>query len=461
MSSDTIESRSPQDPDEVVQVLPAADRSAVAGAVDAARDAAHGWASGPALNRTQALTAAADELAAQSERFADLMVREVGKPAGEAAGEVARGVGILRYFAQQALDPDGQTYPAPDGTSLLMARRYPHGVVGLITPWNFPLAIPLWKAAPALAFGNGVVLKPSPYAIGCALELSNLLDGVLPEGLFSMVAGAAEAGEALVDTVDAVSFTGSVDVGRQVALAATGRHIPVQAEMGGQNASLVLPDADRDAAAASVAAAAMGYAGQKCTATSRVIVVGNPEPFTEALADAVRGLGVGDPGDADTVVGPVISEDARRKVLDAAEKARADGGNFLTGGRAGQAHGHFVEPTLVTGLPPDAELAREEVFGPIAAVLPARDTDEAVQISNGVRYGLVTSVFTRDLDRALELVGRLDTGMLKVNAPTSGVDFHAPFGGEKASSIGPREQGKAARDFYTSTRTITMSPLGA
>jgi alpha-ketoglutaric semialdehyde dehydrogenase len=249
-----------------------------------------------------------------------------------------------------------------------------------------------------------------------------------------------------------------VSVGRQVAVAATGRGIPSQAEMGGLNASIVLADADPRRAATVIAGAAMGYAGQKCTATSRAIVVGEPGPFTEALVAAVEGLAIGDPAEEGTVVGPVITDQARRSVVEAAEQAVAGGGRLLTGGKAPDGPGWFVAPTLVGGLRPDARLAQEEVFGPIAVVLPVADEEEALRVANGVRYGLVASVFTRDLDRALRLAERLDTGLIRVNAPTSGVDFLAPFGGEKDSSYGPREQGKAARDLYTSTRTITINP---
>jgi acyl-CoA reductase-like NAD-dependent aldehyde dehydrogenase len=458
MGSTTIDSRSPQNPADVVISVPAADAAQVRDTIERARESGREWAATPAHERSAALSACATALEAAAERFTDLMVREVGKPVGEASGEVARAAAILRYYAQQALDPDGETYPAPDGRSLLMTRHFPRGVAGLITPWNFPVAIPLWKAAPALAFGNAVVLKPSPEASGCAQAVVDLLAGSLPDGLCSVVHGGGEAGEAVVDGADVVSFTGSVPVGHEVAVAAARRGIPAQAEMGGQNASIVLPDADVASAATTIASAAMGYAGQKCTATSRVIVVGDPEPFTEALVEAVRALGVGDPADPGNAVGPVITERARDNVTDAAAQAETEGGKVVVGGTPLDRAGTFVAPTLVTGLASGATLAQEEVFGPIAAVLGARDHDDAVRTTNGVRYGLVTAVFTRDLDRALELLGRIDTGMLKVNAPTSGVDFHAPFGGEKASSIGPREQGKAARDFYTTTHTIMVSP---
>ena len=453
-----LESRSPQRPDDLVVKVEAAGAEAVAGVVERARGAAARWAAAPALERSAALVVAADALAGAAGEVTGLVVREVGKPVTEAGAEVARGVGILRYYAQQALDPDGETYPGPSPAGLLLARRRPRGVVGLITPWNFPVAIPLWKAAPALAFGNAVVLKPSPESTAVALRLAELLAPALPDGLLQVVPGGAETGTAMLERVDCISFTGSVAVGRRVAVAATERGIPSQAEMGGLNASIVLPDADPRRAAAVVAGAAMGYAGQKCTATSRAIVVGDPAPFTEALVAAVQDLAVGDPAAASTVIGPVITEPARDKVVAAAEEAAAAGGRLLTGGTLGEGGGWFVAPTLVDRLAPDARLAQEEVFGPIAVVLAVADEDEAVRVANGVRYGLVGSVFTGDLDRALGLAARLDTGMIRVNAPTSGVDYLAPFGGEKDSSYGPREQGKAARDLYTSTRTITVLP---
>jgi alpha-ketoglutaric semialdehyde dehydrogenase len=455
-----LQSRSPQRPDDLVVEVEETGLEAVAGAVERARAAAGRWATASALERSAALTGAADALAGAAGEVTDLMVREVGKPVTEAGAEVTRGVGILRYYAQQALDPDGETYPGSSPSALLLSRRRPRGVAGLITPWNFPVAIPLWKAAPALAFGNGVVLKPSPDATALALRLAGLLATALPDDLFQVVPGGAETGRAMIERADCVSFTGSVAVGHQVAVAATERGIPSQAEMGGLNASIVLPDADPERAATTIAAAAMGYAGQKCTATSRAIVVGDPGRFTEALVAAVEGLAVGDPAEQGTVVGPVITEQARRRVVEAAEEAAAGGGRLLTGGQAGDGAGWFVAPTLVDGISPDARLAQEEVFGPIAVVLPVADEDQALAVANGVRYGLVASVFTRDLDRALGLAARLDTGMIRVNAPTSGVDYLAPFGGEKDSSFGPREQGKAARDFYTSARTITILPEG-
>jgi acyl-CoA reductase-like NAD-dependent aldehyde dehydrogenase len=460
MSTATIKSLSPQDQSEVVVEAPAADRDKVAATFTLAREATREWRRS-ALARADALSAAAEGLQAAKDDAIDLMVREVGKPVTEATQEHARGVRILRYHAQAALDADGETYPAAppaDPRTLLMGRRRPRGVAGLITPWNFPFAIPLWKASPALAYGNTVVLKPASDAIGCALLLAEILNRSLPEDVFNVVTGPGDAGKALIDLADVVSFTGSTAVGLGVAQQASARGIPAQCEMGGLNASIVLPDADVEAAAKVIAIAAMGYAGQKCTATSRVIVVGDTAPLTDALVAAVEGLATGDPAAESTVVGPVINSPARDEVVAAARRAPGDGGRVATGGQALDGPGLFVTPTVVDGQSADAALAQEEVFGPIVTVLRAESADQAVAISNGVPYGLVTSIFTRDLDAVLEVVDRVDTGMIRINQPTSGVDFHAPFGGEKQSSFGPREQGKSAREHYTSTHTITIGP---
>jgi alpha-ketoglutaric semialdehyde dehydrogenase len=462
MSTETIESRSPQNQSEVVVSAPAADRETVAAAFSRARAAQREWRRS-ALARADALSAAAAALDAAKDEVVDLMVREVGKPLTEAVGEHGRSVRILRYQAQAAMDPDGDTYPAAppsDLRTLLFSRRRPRGVAGLITPWNFPFAIPLWKAAPALAYGNAVVLKPSSDALASALLLEEILGKVLPEGVFNVVAGEGDTGQAVIEYADVVSFTGSNAVGAKVAQAATARGIPAQAEMGGLNASIVLPDADVASAAKVIAGAAMGYAGQKCTATGRVIVLGDPAEFTDALAAAVEGLAVGDPKDEGTIVGPVINAPAREKLVGAAQGAPGDGGRVVTGGEALDGPGLLFSPTVVDGQEPTARLAQEEVFGPIVTVLKASSAAQAVEISNSVAYGLVTSVFTTDLDNALTVVDGLETGMIRVNMPTSGVDFHAPFGGEKQSSFGPREQGKAARDHYTTTHTITIGPAG-
>lgn len=452
-----ITSVSPQRPDEVVAEAPEAGSAEVATLAGRVRTAQREWWRSGAAQRSAALAAAAGALADRQPEATELIVREVGKPVGEATGEVGRAVAILSYYAQACYAATGDHYP-PSGRGLLYTERRPHGVAGLITPWNFPFAIPLWKAAPALAVGNGVLLKPSPDAIGSARFLADLLAEFLPPDLFTLACGGPETGEAVVANADVVSFTGSVGVGRSVAAAAMAAGVPVQCEMGGLNAAIVLPDADPETTARMVAGAAMGYAGQKCTATSRVIVVGENRPFVAALEAAVASLVPTDPAEAKSVVGPVINERARDTVAQAIAEGRQAGGRVLAGGDPVEGAGYFVAPTLFGGLPAGHRLTREEVFGPLAVLSHADSVEDAVAAANSTRYGLVTSVHGRDLDALLTAVAGLDTGLIKVNAPTSGVDFYAPFGGEKESSYGPREQGPAALAFYTSTRTVTIAP---
>jgi alpha-ketoglutaric semialdehyde dehydrogenase len=460
VSEGTVESRSPQAPGDVVVAAPAADGDAVRRAAERARDAGASWAAVSAAERAEALMAGAGSLAGAAEEVARLVVREVGKTVAESRVEVERGVRILRFHAEAALLPDGEVHPrlppAPRGT-LTMSRRRARGVAGLITPWNFPVAIPLWKAAPALAYGNAALLKPAPEATATALRIAELLEPHLPADVLQVLPGAAAAGEAVIQASDVVSFTGSTAAGRLVAEAAAKRGIPAQCEMGGLNSSIVLPDCDPEAAARVIAASAMAYAGQKCTATRRVIAVGEARALSDALVAAVEALPLGDPADEATQVGPVITDEARRRVVDAAASA---GGEVLTGGASVDGDGYFVAPTLVAGVPDDALLRREEVFGPIAAVIEAESVERAIEVDAEVPYGLVTSVFTNDLGAALEITERLRSGLIRVNQPTTGVDFHAPFGGTGISSYGPREQGLAAREHYTELHTLTISPPG-
>jgi acyl-CoA reductase-like NAD-dependent aldehyde dehydrogenase len=459
-SEHVIRSVSPQNPSDVIGEYPECGAADVALAAATARAAQREWVGLGAAKRSAALVAIATELRGRADEAVALVVREVGKPLGEAKGEVARAVSIVEFYAQAAFAQVGSLYP-PSLSGLLYTERRPHGVAGLITPWNFPLAIPLWKAAPALIAGNAVVLKPSPDATACAELLGEIMSHHLPAGVFTVTPGGSEAGEAVVASCDVVSFTGSAAVGRAVSVAAATRGIPVQCEMGGQNAAIVLSDADPAATAALIAGAAMGYAGQKCTATRRVIVVGEHPDFIRELSASVTRLAPVDPADPGAVVGPVINDRARHAVSSAIELAVADGAAVLAGGNPVDGDGFFVEPTLIDGLPPDHPLCREETFGPLAIVVHAPDLEVAVEVSNSVAYGLVTSIHGRDLDQILTAIKGVDSGLIKVNAPTTGVDFYAPFGGEKDSSQGPREQGMAALDFYGTTRTVTIAPHGA
>jgi acyl-CoA reductase-like NAD-dependent aldehyde dehydrogenase len=453
-----VKSINPHRPSDVVEEFESASTKDVDASVTVAGGAYRAWREQPAAARGQALAGIADDLERGREDMSRLMVREVGKPIREARAEVARAVSILRYFAQIVMIPDGETYPAADARAWLMARRYPVGVCALITPWNFPVAIPTWKLVPAIAYGNSVLLKPASASTAIARLLHDIAAKHLPQGVFEVIPGGAETGELLLDHPDiaAISFTGSLKVGRIVAERAVSRGARFQCEMGGQNPSLVLADSDLDRAASTIAYAAMGYAGQKCTATSRVIVEATVyEEIRDRLVAAVEGLEVIDPESEGCLVGPLIDESARTSALEALERG---GGRILTGGGPLDAEGFYLAPTLVELDDPSSPLAQEEVFAPVTVVLKAESPDDAVRVANDVRYGLVAAVFTGDLERAMTLADRLEAGLVRINAPTSGVDFHVPFGGSKASSIGPREQGLAARDFYTETRTLLINP---
>ncbi|MGC5341990.1 aldehyde dehydrogenase family protein [Streptomyces sp. DT171] len=455
----TVMSHNPADPRDLVLSVPALGAAGTAAAVGEARAAWPGWLAMGAAARSAALTRAAEAIEAHADELVALTVREVGKPLAEARGEVARTAAIWRYYAQAPYAPSGSVHEPAAGQGLLLTRRRPYGVAGLITPWNFPLAIPTWKAAPALAAGNTVVLKPAPEATACALRLAELAG--LPEGVLTAAPGGAEEGEALVQAADVVSFTGSTGVGRAVVEAATTRGVPVQAEMGGLNSALVLPDADLERTTAHLVSAIAGYAGQKCTATSRVIAVGQVyEPLRDALAKALAAEPAADPTEAGTVCGPVISAAARDRLTAAIDSARAAGATVLAGGTTPARDGWFVEPTLLADVPADHPLRTEEFFGPVAVLLSAADQDEATALANDTRHTLAASVHTRDLDAALACADRLDAGMIRVNAPSSGVDFHLPFGGTGAASHGSREQGQAALDFFTASRTVTLLPAG-
>ena len=460
-----MKSINPWDPTDVVLEIEPTPIDALSETIAQAAEAQAEWAASGGAARAAALDRLADHIDAAADSLARWIMREVGKPIAEANGEVARAGAIARYHAQAALAPEGTAIPANAPSRLVMVRRRPIGVAGLITPWNFPLAIPLWKAAPALAAGNSVVLKVSPEAIGVGRQLARIFEECLPPGVASVVYGDAEVGEALVadERIGVISFTGSAGVGSRVVAAAAGRGAPVQAEMGGKNASIVLADADLGQAAKTIAHAAMGYAGQKCTATSRVIVEAPVvAEFLPLLVDAVRAQPVGDPADGATVVGPMITAAAAERASSAVEEACGRGAEPLvgvSGGRpaVGGAGGTLMQPVVMRVASSQDPVAQEEIFAPVLAVLEAADADEALEVVNDAEYGLTAAIFTQNLDRALDFADRVDTGMVRVNQSTAGVDLHAPFGGCKASSYGMREQGPDATDFFTETYTVSIS----
>jgi alpha-ketoglutaric semialdehyde dehydrogenase len=464
VADEWIDDVNPSNARDIVAKVPAGHRDDVKAAVTAAHAARDGWRrlTGPA--RAEHLYRWGQAIADRAEEMAQAVSREVGKPIGEARGEVGRCVMILRYFAGEAVREVGEVIPAQAAGSLQFTLREPLGVVALITPWNFPVAIPMWKAAPALAFGNVVVLKPSEMSPHAAVLLAETAEKAgIPAGAFNVVLGVGPAvGKALIDApeVRGVSFTGSAKVGAEVAVAAARRNIRYQTEMGGKNVAIVLPDADLTQAATLTAAGAMRYAGQKCTATSRVVVAREVEDaFYKALREQIEKLPLGPVGDAQCAIGPVISDASRSRI--AASLAEHKAKPFMRvelPSTDDYAHGYFMPPVVYRDVPVDAPLAREELFGPVLATFVAKDADEAVEIANAAQYGLSATLFTRDLRAALKYIDRIEAGLVRVNGDTTGVDPHAPFGGMKGSSSGSREQGPAAREFYTEIKTVQINP---
>jgi aldehyde dehydrogenase (NAD+) len=460
----TLLDLNPSNASDVVAELPAGTAADAKAASAAAAEALPAWRrlTGPA--RADHLHRWAAAIEARAEELAQAMAREVGKPIAEARGEVGRCVVILRYYAGDAVRSVGEVVPAQAAGALQFTLREPLGVVALITPWNFPLAIPLWKAAPALAFGNTVVLKPSEQSplMGQRLAETALAAG-LPAGVFNVVlGGGAEVGEGLLRApeVRGISFTGSAAVGARVAAIGAERNIRYQTEMGGKNVVIVMPDADLGLAARLTTAGAMRFAGQKCTATSRVVVARQvEEAFLNHLRDEVDGLILGPVTDPAAVVGPVISAASRERIWSALAAAKGEvvcGGGEDTGVTFLQ--GFFVTPTVVRGVDPGSPLAQEELFGPVLAVHSVEGLDEALAVANRSRYGLSASLFTRDIAAALRYIHQIEVGLVRINGDTTGVDPHAPFGGMKGSSSGSREQGSAAREFYTETKTVQVHP---
>lgn len=464
-SGETIEDRDPGT-GEVVGLLTRGGAADVDRAVEAARRAFPAWARTPAGARGDVLVRAAERLERDAADWAELMTREMGKPLAEAKVECLRAARILRFFASEAWRPFGEHYASEQGPTWLFTRREPVGVVGVITPWNFPAAIPAWKLAPALVFGNTAVAKLSDDGALTGLFLARALDEAgLPPGVLNVVLGPGpEVGAAIAAHagVDAVTFTGSTEVGRATleSGARTGKR--VQLELGGHNPVIVRADAELDLARGAVTLGAFASAGQKCTATRRVYVA--EERYQELVAGLVKRatrLRVGYGLDEGTEMGPLVNERALEGVLEALGRAEAEG-TLRCGGRrlseGAYARGAYMSPAVFTDLPHDAELACREVFGPAVAVWPVADDDEALARANATAYGLSAAVFTRDLDAAKAFVEEIRAGLVHVNSQTAGAEVHVPFGGLRGSAYGPHEQGRAAIDFYTEEKTVYLDP---
>jgi alpha-ketoglutaric semialdehyde dehydrogenase len=465
--STTSTSVNPANPAEVVTTISLADAEIAAAAMEAAAGAFTGWQATSAPARGDVLRGAADLLDERAEVIARDLTREEGKTLAEAVRETQLAAKIFRYYAAQALDQDGETYPSQQPDQLLFTRREPVGVVSVITPWNFPISLPSWKIAAALAFGNSVVWKPAEIVPRTATHLaSTLTDAGLPAGVLNLVIGrGSQIGDVLVGHPDvaAVTFTGSTPIGQAIQVRAAGVGKKVQLELGGKNPAIVLAGADLDHAARQISIGAFGAAGQKCTATSRVIVERSvAAELVERVKEQAEEWVLGDPLDSDTTIGPVASAEQLETVLRYIDGAHQEGARAVAGGgRAdgGLADGYFVRPTVFVDVEPSHAVVREEIFGPVAAVLPVDSYDEAVAEANNTPFGLTASLFTNDLSLALQFIREIRTGIVRVNQATSGIEYHVPFGGTKASGHGHRELGKAAREFFTETKTVYISGL--
>jgi aldehyde dehydrogenase (NAD+) len=452
----------PSDTRDVVGEFAQADAAQAKEAIAAARAAFATWSLSTPQQRFDILDAAGTEILARKAELGDLLAREEGKTLPEAVGEVVRAGNIFKFFAGEALRVGGEVVPSVRPGVGVEVTREPLGVVGLITPWNFPIAIPAWKLAPALAFGNTVVMKPADLVPASAWHLADILQRAgLPKGVFNLVMGrGSEVGAVLLDDerIDAISFTGSVATGRKVAAACVARGAKFQLEMGGKNPMVVLDDADLNVAVAAALNSGFFSTGQRCTASSRLIVTdGIHDRFVAALAERMATLKIDDARKAGTDIGPVVDESQLAQNLEYVAIGQQEGARLIGGERvernADGAPGFYMKPALFTETRADMRINREEIFGPVVSVMRARDYDEALALSNDTPFGLSAGIATTSLKHATHFKRHSQAGMVMVNLPTAGVDYHVPFGGRKGSSYGPREQGRYAAEFYTTVKT--------
>jgi aldehyde dehydrogenase (NAD+) len=466
----TFDSTNPARRADVVGTYPEHDATDVDRAVHAATEAQRAWARVPVPARAEVIAAVGDVLAARKAELADLVSRECGKPRIEAGGDVQEAVDMARFVAGQGRAPWGDTVPSELGSKLAWTTRIPVGVVGMITPWNFPVAIPSWKCFPALLAGNGIVLKPSEHSPACAEAFVDAcVEAGVPAGLIQIVHGHAAPGAAIATHpgIGAVSFTGSVPTGRKVAAAAmeTGPRL-VSLELGGKNAMIVREDADLDLVVDGAIFGAFGTSGQRCTSTSRLLV--HPAVADEVvlrIGERAAALRLGDPLDPGTDVGPVINAAAGERIVAMIDAAVAEGAVVVAGGRRrdtvdGCDGGTFVEPTVLSNVKPSDRIAREEVFGPVLAVMEIEDLDEAIDVVNSVEYGLSAAVYSRDISTCLHAVERIDTGIVYVNAPTIGAEIPLPFGGTKHTGNGFREAGARGIEQFSQVKTVYVDYSG-
>jgi alpha-ketoglutaric semialdehyde dehydrogenase len=469
VSGDLFENRNPANADDLIGVFQKSTHTDVEEAVDSARLAYERWRLVPAPRRAELLFRAAALIAERKESLARDMTREMGKVLEEARGDVQEAVDMTFFMAGEGRRQHGQTAPSELRDKFAMSIRQPLGVCSVITPWNFPMAIPSWKIIPALVCGNTVVFKPATLTPLSAINFVKILEEAgIPRGVVNLVTGGGgEVGNALLvsDTVRVVSFTGSTAVGRTVSEHAAPSFKKVHLEMGGKNVVMIMEDANLELAVEGCLWGGFGTTGQRCTAASRVVVHENVyEPFLEAFVARARELRVGDGLRPDTQVGPLVSEGQRETVVTYVDIGRQEGARLMCGGHAlttgAFAKGAFHEPTIFADVAPSMRIAQEEIFGPVVSVIPCHSFEDAIAIGNGVDYGLSASIYTQDINRAFAAMRDMDTGIFYVNAPTIGAEVHLPFGGTKATGNGHREAGTAALDVFSEWKSVYVDFSG-
>jgi alpha-ketoglutaric semialdehyde dehydrogenase len=463
-SSDRTRNINPADTSDVISEFPLATAADVRRAIDAAVAAWPAWKKTPGPERGRVLWRAADISRRRLDEIARTLTREEGKIYKEARGEVTKGISLLEYYAGEGFRMGGKTLPSEARDTFAYTLRQPLGVVGLIAPWNFPWAIPVWKSAPALVAGNAVVFKPAELVPATAALMTEIYEEAgVPPGIFNMVVGRGrDVGEAMVHAPElrAISFTGSNAVGGDLYVKAARRGAKVTCEMGGKNAVIVMPDADLDKAAIAIHGGAFGSTGQRCTATSRVIV--HPDvkaALVERLVASAQKLRVGAGLDETSDMGPAVDEKQWSTVMGYIEAGKQEGATLVTGGTrpAHLAHGFFVEPTIFDNVQPGMRLFQEEIFGPVLSVATAASLEDALAKANSVEYGLTTSIFTQDITTVMRFIEDVEVGMVHVNEPTVGGEAQLPFGGTKSTGVGEREMAEEGLNFFTELKTVFVN----
>jgi len=468
-SSRTASNLNPADTDQVLGTIKQATRDEARAAVDAAAEAFRAWRATPAPTRGRIVTLAARLMETHKEELAQLLTLEEGKTIAESRGELQRSINVAEFCGGESRRMNGETIPSELPLNFAYTLKQPIGVVACVTPWNFPVAIPIWKIAPALVAGNTVVFKPASITPATAVRITEIFEEAgIPPGVLNLILGSgSEAGDEIINhpAVKAISFTGSNGVGIRLYEQASRRGAKVQCEMGGKNPVIILEDADMDLAVESTAQGAFGSTGQRCTATSRAIVVDEvADQFVESIVKRANSMRIGSGSDPATEMGPSVDQAQFKTVLSYIDIGKEDGATLACGG--GQAKGpglekgYFVRPTVFDRVTPDMRIAREEIFGPVLSVLRVKSFEEAMLVANDCEYGLSSSIFTNDAPRIFRFVDEIETGMTHINSPTTGGEAHVPFGGTKGTGIGDREQGSTALDFYTELKVVYVDYTG-